>query len=50
MILDNIEGGGFRSVARRLHAPWAGEKKAFLFEASGGITDGKLHERAGSER
>jgi nicotinate-nucleotide pyrophosphorylase len=35
IMLDNIEGGELRSVARRLRDRWAGEGKKFLLETSG---------------
>lgn len=50
VMLDNIEGGELRSVARRLRERWAGEGKKFLLETSGGITESNLHERAISGR
>ncbi|KAF8263237.1 nicotinate-nucleotide diphosphorylase [Lactarius quietus] len=49
VMLDNIEGGELRSVARRLRERWAGGGKKFLLETSGGITESNLHERAISE-
>jgi nicotinate-nucleotide pyrophosphorylase (carboxylating) len=46
VMLDNIEGSGLASVARRLRERWAGEGKKFLLETSGGITESNLRERA----
>ncbi|KAI0306865.1 Quinolinate phosphoribosyl transferase [Multifurca ochricompacta] len=51
IMLDNIEGSELASVARRLRERWSGgqEKKKFLLETSGGITESNLGERAISE-
>jgi nicotinate-nucleotide pyrophosphorylase (carboxylating) len=46
IMLDNIEGGELSSVARRIRDRWAGEKKKFLLETSGGITESNLRELA----
>jgi len=48
IMLDNIEGSELVSVARRLKEKW-GDKRKFLLETSGNITEGNLQERAINE-
>jgi nicotinate-nucleotide pyrophosphorylase (carboxylating) len=45
IMLDNIEGSELVGVARRLREKWA-DKRKFLFESSGNITEANLQERA----
>ena len=46
VMLDNIEGSEFASVACRLRECGVREGKRFLLETSGGITESNLRERA----
>ncbi|KAF8842718.1 nicotinate-nucleotide diphosphorylase [Paxillus ammoniavirescens] len=44
VMLDNMEGDQLVSVARKLKEKWA-DKRKFLFESSGNITEANLHQR-----
>jgi len=45
VMLDNMEGDALAGTARRLKKKWA-DKRSFLFESSGNITEANLGERA----